>query len=59
MTMMQQPYVFMQWTDGRAFEKGFDTNDQREKFVRDSVLNDPRIRSVRFFYKPAPAALLS
>ncbi len=56
MTMWQQPRVFMQWTDGTEADRGFDNNTQREQYVADSLLNDPRIRAVRFYSTPAPAA---
>jgi hypothetical protein len=57
MQMFQQPHVFMQWTDGKVIDRSFDDERQREQFVSDSVLNDPRIRSVRFYSKAAPAAI--
>jgi len=50
----QQPRVYMQWVDGTERDEGFDSEAARVKFVSDSVRNDPRIRTVRFYSRSAP-----
>jgi hypothetical protein len=57
MELFHQPHAFIQWVDGTEIDRSFDSEADRQHFVTDSIRNDPRIRSLRFYSRLAPRGL--
>lgn len=57
MSLEQQPWVLMIWTDHTVVERSFDDGEARLRFIADAVRNDPNVCTVRLYSKPAPAKL--
>lgn len=57
MSLEQEPWLLMIWTDHTIVERRFDDGEARLRFIADAVRNDPNVCEVRLYSKPAPAAL--